>query len=176
MNIYNNVDQRAAHTLATLVKSFSLPLKKLQPLLYMAEDDLHRWKIRYTQPQKWLSRVYKLEVEYSFVYDLEEEFRLVWVSSKKEWRSQSPNGNRFADTLTLDKEMTRILQSIDMEKVEITKKENQVTVSLLPIPGCFVWTLIPPIHYFVRIQPNEVQSLTWIAKTVERSLRTQTSR
>lgn len=174
MNIYENVEKRAAHALSNLVPLFSLPFRKQDALFYRTGDSslATGWKIRYTRAKKWLNRIYKAEISYTFelMAETEEAFRLNWSPAKKAWTSAGGQGSRLADLLNKQREITNRLTSVDLEKVELTQQGKLVTVFLVPIPGCFIWTLIPPIHYYVRLKPHEAVSLKSIAEGLETAI------
>ncbi|MGG1658857.1 DUF3156 family protein [Brevibacillus sp. NRS-1366] len=174
MNIYDNVEKRAALALSNLVPLFSLPLRKQDALYYRTGESslITGWKIRYTRAKKWLNRIYKAEITYTFelLAETEEQFRLNWSPAKKAWTSDGGQGGRLADLLNKQREIADLLASVDMEKVELTQQGKFVTVFLVPIPGCFIWTLIPPIHYYVRLKPREAVSLKSIAEGLESAI------
>lgn len=170
MSLYENVDRRAARTLAALVRSFPIPLQSDGPFVYRTPGDAPGWQIRYVYAKKWLSRVYKLEVSCSFPCDGYPDVQLVWVPGKKHWRHKHGDGSLFAALLNQQRELNSKLASVDMEKVELVQKGGWLTITVVPLPGCFVWTLIPPMHYYVRLKQEEVETLTEIAQLLERSI------
>lgn len=177
MNIYENVDIRASRTLSTVVQLFPLPLRKQTPFTYRTESESYTsyLEVRYTYIKKWISRVYKLEIIHSFAFEEETSFELVWDRSKRIWKNIKGNGDEIAQTLNGKKEIRAKLSGIDMERVAIKKEGEWVTVSLVPIPGCFIWTLLPPIHYHVKVKPEEVDTLTKLAKNIRHVLHSSLS-
>jgi|GEM_PF-1265217 len=171
VNIYENVERRASRTLSALASSFSLGLHSHTPLLFRSGETCPQWELRYFQSKKWLSRVYKLGLSYSFAWETGTDFHMFWMPHKKLWRVQQGNESRTADYLNQMPELIRKLTSLDMEKAEIRKQGPFVTVQLIPIPGCFVWTLIPPMHYFVRLKPEEVKAMKEIPRLLENCLK-----
>ncbi|MET3291789.1 UNVERIFIED_CONTAM: hypothetical protein ABID98_004359 [Brevibacillus sp. OAP136] len=173
MNIHENVEKRAAHALSLLVRQFSFPLSQQDRLTYRSGDEAgSKWGIRYTRAKKWISRVYKPEITYMFALPdtADETYRLSWNPGKKQWKSTEDHGSRLIGRLNEHRDITQLLASVDMEKVELFKNGNEVTLTLIPIPGCFIWTLIPPIHYFVRIKPEEAAVITDVALRIEHAV------
>lgn len=177
MNIYENVDIRASRILSTVVQLFPLPLRKQTPFMYRTESESHTsyLEVRYSYAKKWVSRVYKLEIIHSFVFEEENDFELVWNPAKKIWKNIKGNGGEIARILNEKKEISVKLSGIDMERAAIKKEGERLTVSLVPIPGCFVWTLLPPIHYHVKMKPEEVDALTKLAKNIKHVLHSSRS-
>lgn len=169
MNIYSNVDSRAEQSLATIANLFRVADEKTQKFSYVSRlnSESNRWKLEYLTQKSILSRVYKLKISYQFESVKEEEFHLIWQHRKSCWTEKGEQGSRVPASLNENKNLATELGGVDYEYVEIKKQGHLVTVLLIPIPGCFIWTLIPPMHYYVRIKPEEVASAKKVARMIQ---------
>ncbi|MGE5702571.1 MAG: DUF3156 family protein [Clostridia bacterium] len=171
MNIYENVDKRAAKALALLAQLFPFTWQQENMFTYRAEGKKPAawWELHYTagKKKKWLSRIFKAEVSYTFPLAEQREQRLYWIPSKKVWKNEANAACPLAQRLSADKEITSLLTSVDMERVEIVQKGEAATITIVPIPGCFVWTMIPPFHYYVRLKAEEANTIMGVAQRLE---------
>lgn len=160
MNIGANVSSRAEKTFSALVEDFrkNEPKTKVDSFLYVIERAEGVWAFSYMLEKSWISKVYKLKVSYSFPVNLPDE-DIVWDHWKKRWKSKEKESTSLTSELNCHTEMKSLIRTVDFEQVNASIRDQQLTINLVPVPGCFVWTLIPPMHYFVRLRHEEYSAM-----------------
>lgn len=152
MNIFGNVERRAQHAFGQLCKQFGC--QPSSDALLQASDrqqGIERHLSYYVQRQ-FFSRVYKLDLRYELAADDAPEGRADWVSGSR-WKSAEP---ALTSWLEQRNELSERLHKLDTERVHLTSEQGRISLTVRPLPGCFIWTLLPPMHYFVRMKQDEV--------------------
>jgi hypothetical protein len=157
MNINKNVDQRAQHTLKRISDQFGLPMTG--------------WDLVYEKNNKWLSRIYKLKLIYSFSIPSGTFAEFAWLPWQKRWQNKGKGTNHDHMLLLLNQDGNHGLSEMDFETVELKLEGETASLSFVPIPGCFVWTLLPPMHYHVKLKPFEMDLMKRFAGDTERLLK-----
>ncbi|QMV62243.1 DUF3156 family protein [Pseudomonas berkeleyensis] len=152
MNIFGNVERRAQQAFRHLCTQFGHAPSAEDPLQALDEQVGIERRLDYYVRRQFFSRIYKLDVRYALNMSTVPEGRAKWVKGRQ-WKSDQ---TALEAWLNQSPELTASLRSLDTEQVELTSEQGQVNLRVRPLPGCFVWTLLPPMHYFVRMKENEV--------------------
>jgi len=170
MNIGANISSRAEKIFSTLVEDFKIkkPKTKVNSFLYEIRRSEDVWSFSYLLQKTWISKIYKLQVSYSFPINMDDE-EIVWDHYKKQWKSKNKEVTLLNSTLNDLAELKSLVQAVDFEQVNIMIRDQRLTVNLIPVPGCFVWTLIPPMHYFVKLKGEEYIAMEKIPAIVKAS-------
>lgn len=65
----------------------------------------------------------------------------------------------LTDHLNQDAELISILSESDMEQVEIRQMDGRYEISMVPLSGCFLYTVFPPVRYGGSLPSGEVEKL-----------------
>lgn len=152
MNIFGNVERRAQQAFRHLCTQFGHTPSAEDPLQAQDEQVGIERRLDYYVRRQFFSRIYKLDVRYALNMNTVPEGRAKWVKGRH-WKSDQ---TALEAWLNQSPELADSLRSLDTEQVELTCEKGQVNLRVRPLPGCFVWTLLPPMHYFVRMKENEV--------------------
>lgn len=152
MNIFGNVERRAQQAFLHLCTQFGHAPSAEDPLQALDEQTGIERRLDYYVRRQFFSRIYKLDVRYALNMNTAPEGRAKWVKGRH-WKSDQADLEAW---LNQSPELTESLRSLDTEQVELTCEQGQVNLRVRPLPGCFIWTLLPPMHYFVRMKENEV--------------------
>ncbi|HEY1029586.1 MAG TPA: DUF3156 family protein [Pseudomonas sp.] len=152
MNIFANVERRAEHAFRHLCGQFGHAPSPEAPLQAQDEQPGLERRLDYYVRRQFFSRIYKLDVRYALDMQTVPEGHAHWVDGRR-WKSPQA---ALESWLNQPCELNENLRNLDTERVELISEEGQVKLHVRPLPGCFVWTLLPPMHYFVRMKENEV--------------------
>lgn len=156
MNLFGNVERRAELTFARICNQFGFSdCAETRLEIQDCKQNISR-HLNYHVKRQFFSRIYKLDVHFSIPLTGVPEGRAEWRKGRV-W--QSPD-SALVDWLNQNSELNEQLSNLDTEKVYLTCAGANVSLHVRPIPGCFVWTLLPPIHYFVRIKDEEVSLIS----------------
>ncbi|MDH1338146.1 DUF3156 family protein [Pseudomonas chengduensis] len=152
MNLFGNVERRAQHAFRHLCTQFGQAPSAADPLQALDEQPGIARRLDYYVRRQFFSRIYKLDVRYTLHINGVPEGQANWVKGRI-WKSPQ---RELEQWLNQSLEMTESLRSLDTELVELSSEQGRIELRVRPLPGCFVWTLLPPMHYFVRMKENEV--------------------
>lgn len=163
MNIFGNVERRAQHAFRHLCTQFGHAPSAEEPLQARDEQLGIERRLDYYVRRQFFSRIYKLDVRYALTMDSVPQGRANWVNGRS-WKSSEA---ALEDWLNQRPELTESLRNLDTEQVEFNSEQGQVSLRVRPLPGCFVWTLLPPMHYFVRLKENEVALIAGLPELLQ---------
>jgi hypothetical protein len=162
MNIFANVERRAKHAFRELETQLEFSETSVDSAFCVeAEQQSVKRGIRYSLNKNLLSRVYDLSIFFRVESDL-------WPEGKAEWNGRSWKSKdldlkeQLVHSSALENELISLLSQLDTRRVLLTVSEKKVKLDVHLIPGCFVWTLLPPLHYFVRLKPEEIKTINLI--------------
>ncbi len=170
VNIGANVSSRAEKIFSALVEDFKVkqPKTKVKSFHYEIRHSEDVWSFRYLLQKSWISKIYKLQVSYSFPINMDDE-EIMWDHYKKQWKSKNKEITSLNSTLNDYTELKSLIRTVDFEQVNIVISDQRLTVNLIPFPGCFIWTMIPPMHYFVKLKGEEYAAMEKILAIVKAS-------
>ena len=152
MNIFGNVERRAQQAFRHLCTQFEHAPSLEAPLQAQDEQLGLERRLDYSVRRQFFSRIYKLDVRYTMSLQAIPEGHAHWAKGRR-WKSAE---TALEDWLNQSPQLNESLRNLDTEQVELTSEQGQVQLRVRPLPGCFVWTLLPPMHYFVRMKESEV--------------------
>lgn len=162
MNIFANVESRAKHAFKELEAQLEFFDSPENPAFFVeSEQQSVKRGIRYLLNKNLLSRVYDLSIFFQVESDL-------WPEGKAEWNGRSWKSHdtdlkeKIVHSVALESKLISLLSQLDTSRVSITVSEKKVKLDVHLIPGCFVWTLLPPLHYFVRLKHEEIKTINLI--------------
>ncbi|MBU2602366.1 MAG: hypothetical protein KKA32_09395 [Actinobacteria bacterium] len=70
-------------------------------------------------------------------------------------------GERLAAGLRRSGALERLRAALDLEefRIEWAPASGEIRVTVGPYPGSYLYMIIPPVHYTVRLKPAEVEAL-----------------
>lgn len=124
------------------------------------------WSFEYLRTKKLFSAVYKFKMSCSFPIQKGIEIsncHCHWSHTKKCWMPQKGTMPSFASYLNRQMEFKKHMQAMDFENVEIIFTNGKFDLKMIPVPGCFIYLLVPPMQYFIRLRDDEIDSIKIIA-------------
>jgi hypothetical protein len=173
MKVFGGIHERAQKYFLTTVKMFQLKSTRESDFEYQSEEDNHStWHFKFVAKRNFISRVYKLSVscklsECSVNYLLPET--ISWNFQKKEWQSNGQNTS-YCQLLNQHIQLKKIVQSVDYESIEIGQFGGEYRITMVPIPGSYVFILLPPLQYFVKMKKEEITKIKELAYTVQETI------
>lgn len=152
MTIFGNVEMRAQLAFKRLCRQFGCEPAILAELRASDCQAAVERELSFYAKRHFFSRLYKLDLSFSLMLGDVPEGRADWVGGRQ-WQSAEADLGRWLEQRP---ELARQLRQLDTERVSLESSNGQVKLLVRPIPGCFIWTLLPPMHYFVRLKDAEV--------------------
>ena len=171
MNIFGNVERRAQHAFQQLCKQFGC--EQSDESMFQASNCQHGIErhLNYYVRRQFFSHIYKLDMRYEMVGSDAPEGRAYWTSTRC-WKSDQPG---LSSWLTQREGLTEKLRKLDTEQVSLSSQQGRLSLHVRMLPGCFVWTLLPPMHYFVRLKEDEVSLISGLPELLQSSVTTNFS-
>ncbi|WP_428910871.1 DUF3156 family protein [Niallia sp. Krafla_26] len=164
-----NVEQRARYVFKEIIHSFTLPVSRIRNLSFHCQEHGKDWNIEYKCEKSWFSRIYKLVIRYDFSTNLDnrDRVKINLDFSKKGWKQDHGVNRQFLKNLNNNQALLDLISSLDFEKVTIEIGEKRGSMTFILIPGSFVWTLVPPMHYYIRLKKEEIRKMKSILNLLE---------
>lgn len=178
MKLFNQ-SLKAERYLKQIVAQFGLNVEQQHPLLYAGHDQTlgFKWQLAFQANKKLLSQTYKFQLTIDFPLPEHDELKdglvAYWYPPKKEWRVKKGQNQQLANDLNQQAAFQESVQSVDIEKLELRKKGDTLQLTLIPIPGCYLFVMIPPMQYFVKLHPKEVAAMKKLAPLLHSTLKKQ---
>jgi hypothetical protein len=169
MNIFGNVERRAQHAFQQLCKQFGC--EPSGQAMLQASDCLPGIdrQLSYYVRRQFFSRIYKLDLRYEIADSEAPEGRANWTN-RRSWKSAQP---ALASWLSQRHGLAEQLSKLDTEQVSLSSEQGRLSLHVRMLPGCFIWTLLPPMHYFVRMKETEVALISGLPELLQPSLTSQ---
>lgn len=130
-------------------------------------------RVGYNKNKKFLSRTFNLEIK-QVIRDIafEDSFKLKlrfqgfkeingarFVSEKEKGLSQGYE-SLFNNNALLEK-IWRLAKEVELAyvKIEYIKKINQLEIRVCPYAGAFLWVVVPPVFYDMKLKQQELDNL-----------------
>ncbi|WP_138418273.1 hypothetical protein [Aquibacillus sediminis] len=169
MKIFGSIHQRARKYLIATIKLFHIKLDQVGALAFKEKNSNQeaKWRFEYRLTKSFISKIYKLHASYTFpIHTNREDFSISWDYRNKQWKSEGGNSD-YLKFLNKHQIVKKIILSMDFETVKIKQEQGKCIVTLVPIPGSFVFMLFPPMQYFLKIKENEVELMKQLANRVQ---------
>ena len=72
--------------------------------------------------------------------------------------------------LNQHKQLKKIVQAVDYESIEIGQVGGKYQITMVPIPGSYVFILLPPLQYFVKMKNEEMIKIKELAYKVQETI------
>lgn len=171
MNIFGNVERRAQHAFQQLCKQFGC--EPSDETMFQASDcqqgvEKH---LNYYVRRQFFSHIYKLDMRYEMVGSDAPEGRADWTSARC-WKSDQLG---LSIWLNQRERLAEQLRKLDTEQISLNSQQGRLSLHVRMLPGCFVWTLLPPMHYFVRLKEAEVSLISGLPELLRSPVTTHFS-
>ncbi|MBN8413389.1 hypothetical protein LCL99_09910 [Halomonas denitrificans] len=113
--------------------------------------------LRYVEKRRFFSRIYKLDITLK-IDNLEAPLGEAYWKKGTQWSGEQA----ASDWLAQHPQLSTLSSLIDIEMATYRRgvSDSSATVHLVTLPGCFIWTLVPPMHYFVKLNGKEIEGLS----------------
>lgn len=171
MQIFGSIQTRAEKYLTANKNLFGSKWEKEGPLVYSRENAglQAEFKLAFCLQRSFISRLFKLHITYTFTDDFKNLsiFQPIqWDYVKKGWKSKQ-NQTAYLAYLNQREDIKLLTRQIDFEKIQIEQCENKIKVTMIPIPGSFVFMLFPPMQYFIKLKKEEVKVIYKLAFLIQ---------
>lgn len=156
MNIFGNVERRAELAFNIICNQFGVTANPDNQLAAKDSQGPVTLHLNYHAKRQFFSRTYKLDISFNLLVNGVPNGRADWRKGKK-WVSSDP---ALSAWLNQTDGLSSQLQKLDTEQAYFICADENVSFHIRPIPGCFIWTLLPPMHYFVRLKNEEVSLIS----------------
>lgn len=173
MKVFGGIHERAQKYFLTSVKMFQIKSTRESDFEYHSvEENDSTWRFKFVIIRNFISRVYKLKVtynlsEYSANCLLTET--ISWNFLEKEWQSKGQYTS-YCQLLNQNKRLKNIIQSVDYESLEIGQVGEKYQITMVPIPGSYVFILLPPLQYFTKMKQEEINRIKELAYNVQETM------
>ncbi|MBZ9558031.1 MULTISPECIES: hypothetical protein [unclassified Modicisalibacter] len=155
MRLFSNVDKRANIAFELMANQLGCS-EVIAPLERSGSFDGGVMTVRYIEKRRFFSRIYKLHITLALSGHDAPAGEAHWKKGRH-W-----TGNpAVSDWLAGHAQLSGLSSLIDIETASYRRKTSDATatVDLVTLPGCFIWTLVPPMHYFVKLNGKEIDGL-----------------
>ena len=180
MGVYSIIDARADHSLFIVSNDFNVfstvkerTYNKVELLPNKA--NLNELYTTYKIINKWMGRIYIFKIHGSFEHTYKEDVK-IQLQYKGKFSKSAPsftsNNETIASIFNNNKEIMRVCEGIDFEKLEIvySARENKWSFEIWPNYGDFIWMLIPPMRYMRRPNVEEVKMTSEIIDKIRTTI------
>jgi hypothetical protein len=138
-------------------------------------------RVGYNKSKKMLSRTFNLEIkqvikniEFDDSFKIKLRFQGLkeitggkFVSEKGKDASSGYEA-LFNDSVLLDK-ICRLAKEVEMAyiRIEYIKRSNQLEIRICPYAGAFLWVVVPPVFYDMKLKKPEMESLIKMIGTLK---------
>lgn len=161
MKLFGNIEQRAEQAFNLIIEEIGLTREDER---FSASNKMNGLTIeaRYQESKRFFSRIFKLEVSLTFNQASAPVGSASWNGGKT-WKGNSD----VQYWLESHAGFSDLMANIDLESCSYSRPDpdSEATLSIVVLPGCFIWTLIPPMHYFVRLDAKEAGLLRALPST-----------
>jgi hypothetical protein len=156
VKIFTNIDQRAAKVFEIMAAQLGCTDRE-GPLVRSGKFAGGVMTISYKEKRRFFSRIYKLSITLKLSCKEAPVGTAVWKKGNmwtgdyesEKWLCRHPRLSKLASLIDLE-----------MAGYSRCSREQDAVISLVTLPGCFIWTLIPPMHYFVKLTGLEIEHLS----------------
>lgn len=174
MKVFGSIHERAQKYFQLSVEMFQMKFTKESEFLYHTErNNDTKWHFAFLVKRNFVSRVYKLSVSYKFSeYSAYNALvsTISWDFRKKEWQSKGETTG-YCRLLNQNKKLKNMIQSVDYESIEIQEIEGEYQITMIPIPGSYVFILLPPLQYFIKMKQQEAAKIKELGFEVQATLK-----
>ncbi|WP_121664844.1 hypothetical protein [Metabacillus litoralis] len=172
MKFFGGIHERAHKYFLMTVKMFQLKSTKESDFEYHSEEaNDSTWRFKFLINRNFISRVYKLSVSYEISESSDNIFpeTISWNFLKKEWQPKGQSTS-YCQLLNQHKQLKKIVQAVDYESIEIGQVGGKYQITMVPIPGSYVFILLPPLQYFVKMKNEEMIKIKELAYKVQETI------
>ena len=177
-----NIDRRADRLLEYhigLLVSKGKAFEKDQEAYYCFEESQENFlRIGYTKTKKLLSRTFNLEVKQvisNIAFNDSFKLRLRFKGFKEiSGASFIPEkGSEGYEAFFNDTQLLNFLckraKEVELAyvKIEYHKELNQIEIKICPYAGAFLWVVVPPVFYDMKLTDCEIQALMEMAELLK---------
>jgi hypothetical protein len=166
------IDKKAEKLLENHISMFSEHCGEIDRIdnRYVSQETVDgcSWSFQYAIKKKWISKLYDLECVATFNgVDLPDDFKLKMATRGKlklesvEFKDNG-NGTWIASRLNLDDDFKGVLcdflTGVDVANLFIRydKTDQSLSITVRPYAGAFLWLMIPPVFYGLRLKAEEI--------------------
>lgn len=155
MKLFTNISHRAASAFESMAAQLGCTEPE-GPLKRSGQFQDGTMTATYTEKRRFFSRIYKLEITLTLTGQEAPVGQACWYKANQ-WRGDAPPSTWLAH----HPEWSQLASLIDIEQAsyERLSATEAARIHLVTLPGCFIWTLLPPMHYFVKLKQQEIEGL-----------------
>ncbi|MCT7653708.1 hypothetical protein MBH78_00585 [Oceanimonas sp. NS1] len=161
MKLFGNIEQRAEQAFKQIIEDIGLTRQNER---FRASSQMNGLTIqaRYQESKGFFSRIFKLEISLIFNQESAPVGSAYWNGGKR-WKGD----NEIQAWLESHPDLSNLMSNIELENCFYSRPDtvSEAVLSVVALPGCFIWTLIPPMHYFVRLDDKEADLLRALPST-----------
>ena len=156
MRLFTNIETRANMAFELIARQLGCS-KLIAPMVRSGSFDGGKMTLRYMEKRRFFSRIYKLDITLE-ISSHEAPFGEANWNRGTHWAGD----HAVSDWLSQHPQLSRLSSLIDIEMASYRREapDSIGTVHLVTLPGCFIWTLVPPMHYFVKLNGKEIEGLS----------------
>lgn len=155
MKLFTNVSHRAASAFENMAAQLGCTEPE-GPLKRSGKFQDGTMTATYTEKRRFFSRIYKLEIALTLTGQEAPVGQARWQQGRQ-WQGDESVSHWLANHPELSQLATLI--DIEQARYERASAHQAARIQLVTLPGCFIWTLLPPMHYFVKLKPQEIEGL-----------------
>lgn len=169
-NVYRRADRLLDYHIGLLASTGKSFEKDGEAYYYFEESKEDFLRIGYTKTKKLLSRTFNLEIKQIINnIDFDNSFKLnLRFKGFKEINGASfvpEKGSESYEDLFNDAQLLDLLwhkaKEVELAyvKIEYRKRLNQIEIRICPYAGAFLWVVVPPVFYDMKLKDGEAKAL-----------------
>jgi len=155
VRLFSNIDKRANIAFELMANQLGCN-EVIAPMERSGSFDGGVMTVRYVEKRRFFSRIYKLDITLALSGQDAPEGEGHWKKGTH-WTGDPA----VSDWLAGHAKLSGLSSLIDIETASYRRQASDATarVHIVTLPGCFIWTLVPPMHYFVKLNGKEIEGL-----------------
>ncbi|MFD2658399.1 hypothetical protein [Gracilibacillus thailandensis] len=170
--MFTNIERRASKHFKEIFLLFNLPVTDPVKLSWKYNVSAEKkWLFRFILDKRLLTRIYKFTINYSFTISdtSDKPIAIHWDYRKKKWVSDQ-NSHSFCQLLNQNYRLKNVIQQLDLEQLAIKQNGRDIIITEVPLPGSFMFTLLPPMQYLIKLKHEEITALKKIPLLIQHSI------
>ncbi|MGN8644837.1 hypothetical protein ACTNEO_01965 [Gracilibacillus sp. HCP3S3_G5_1] len=173
--MFTNIENRASKYFQEILALFNVPANEEIDLSWKQKvSESEYWKFQFLLDKKFLTRIYKLTINYHFqIKANQDNFSsgvLQWNYHKKQWITTKNKPHSYCHILNQNNHLKSMIEQLDLERLEIKQNEDEMIITEVPLPGSFMFTLLPPMQYLIKLKQEEIKALKKIPIAIQQIL------
>lgn len=184
-NIYRRADRLLEYHIGLLVSKGKAFEKDGEAYYSFEESEEDFLRIGYTKTKKLLSRTFNFEVKqvinniaFNDSFKLKLRFKgFKEISGASFVPEKGDQGYEafFNDAQLLDRLWKRAKEvELAYVKIEYQKELNRLEIKICPYAGAFLWVVVPPVFYDMKLTDCEIQALMELAELLKSYINSMT--